>query len=270
MSLDAFGVAVEDLEPRTRFLPPSASRVPRGPRRVTAHAEVELAGGLRLMFDTAELIRGIDPVVDGADRQRPRQFRLRLRQPGRGRREVRRARRGGRRGHKEPWDAFWGHALRGPARSRRQRVPLRRVATRRRHEPLDVLVVRPVAARGADPAGSRHLAYDDALLECGRDDLRRTPSGTKVTSVDCPGAVTTRARPSRARPAPRGHLPRPGETPLRRLVDRRNESRERSASAASPSRSAPLPPAGEAAVGLVLCWAKYDGAATRSRSGSAT
>jgi uncharacterized glyoxalase superfamily protein PhnB len=60
MSLDAFGVAVDDLDRARDFYRHLGLEIPADPEG-HGHAEVELAGGIRLMFDTVETMKSFDP-----------------------------------------------------------------------------------------------------------------------------------------------------------------------------------------------------------------
>ena len=67
------------------------------------HVEATLPNGLRLMWDTEELMRQLDPNWQPPTGQRPARLPLR-----RSTRPMRRCRRRLRGLTKEPWDAFWG------------------------------------------------------------------------------------------------------------------------------------------------------------------
>jgi catechol 2,3-dioxygenase-like lactoylglutathione lyase family enzyme len=106
--LAAFGIVVDDMARSLAFyrelgidLPHSADEQP--------HAEAALAGGLRLLFDTVGTIRSFDP-----DWQPPPEGMHRLElafglaTPAEVDDLFARLTSLGYRGHKEPWDAFWG------------------------------------------------------------------------------------------------------------------------------------------------------------------
>jgi catechol 2,3-dioxygenase-like lactoylglutathione lyase family enzyme len=60
MPLDAIGVVVADLDRAREFYAHLELELPDDPEG-HGHAEVELAGGLRLMFDTVETMESFDP-----------------------------------------------------------------------------------------------------------------------------------------------------------------------------------------------------------------
>ena len=107
MALDAIGVVVEDMGRALAFYRRLGLEFPQG-AEAEDHVEAPLRGGLRLMFDTAELIRGIDPgwtAPTGSDRVT---FAFGFGSPEQVDEKFRALVEAGEDGHKEPWDAFWG------------------------------------------------------------------------------------------------------------------------------------------------------------------
>ena len=107
-SLDAVGVVVSDLKRSVEFY--RLLGVPFEPGMEESehgHAEAELDGGFRLMLDTEATIREFDPGWrrgDGA----PVTLAFRCPSPLEVDQLYEQALRAGGRGHKAPWDAFWG------------------------------------------------------------------------------------------------------------------------------------------------------------------
>jgi uncharacterized glyoxalase superfamily protein PhnB len=106
-TLDAFGLVVADMAAALAFyrllgldIPAEADDAP--------HVDVDLGGGVRLMFDTVDTIRSFDP-----DWQPPsggHRVGLAFRCPTPDAVDEVHARlvAAGHQSHKEPWDAFWG------------------------------------------------------------------------------------------------------------------------------------------------------------------
>jgi catechol 2,3-dioxygenase-like lactoylglutathione lyase family enzyme len=103
--LDAIGLVVADLQKSADFyvllgVPTPAST--EGP-----HWESTLPNGLRLMWDTEELIREIDPSWQKPSGQNAALAFL-CESPTEVDATYAKALQAGHRGHKAPWDAFWG------------------------------------------------------------------------------------------------------------------------------------------------------------------
>jgi catechol 2,3-dioxygenase-like lactoylglutathione lyase family enzyme len=107
-SLDLIGIVVTDMARALAFyralglpIPPEADREP--------HVDVELPGGLRVAFDTVEVIRSFDPTYE-----RPPSGRggfvpaFSCASPAEVDTLYEELVGAGHTGHKEPWDAFWG------------------------------------------------------------------------------------------------------------------------------------------------------------------
>ena len=103
-SLAAIGIVTKDLAEAARFYRLLGVDVPEPDGD---HLEATLPNGLRLMWDTAELIEKMDP-----GREEPRGNRISLAfecgSPAGVDATYAAVAEAGFRGHKEPWDAFWG------------------------------------------------------------------------------------------------------------------------------------------------------------------
>ena len=107
--LDAFGVVVSDLARSVRFYRVLGARFPEGSEASEdGHAEAELAGGVRLMLDTEESVKSLDPSWKRGDGQSGASLAFRCDSPGAVDEVFASAIREGARAPKEPWDAFWG------------------------------------------------------------------------------------------------------------------------------------------------------------------
>jgi catechol 2,3-dioxygenase-like lactoylglutathione lyase family enzyme len=102
--LEALGIVAADLAASLRFYSTLGVDVPNGEGD---HVEAALPGGIRLMWDTEELIRKIDPEWQPPTGQR---IALAFRCEDAADVDATFARvvAAGFRGAKEPWDAFWG------------------------------------------------------------------------------------------------------------------------------------------------------------------
>jgi catechol 2,3-dioxygenase-like lactoylglutathione lyase family enzyme len=106
-TLNAIGLVTADMAASLAFYRRLGLEIPVDAEQ-EPHVDVELPGGMRLMWDTAELIRSIDP-----DWTEPRGgHRIGLAfgcgDPAGVDRTYRDLVDAGYEGHKEPWDAFWG------------------------------------------------------------------------------------------------------------------------------------------------------------------
>jgi catechol 2,3-dioxygenase-like lactoylglutathione lyase family enzyme len=72
------------------------------------HAEVTLAGGLRLMWDTHDTIKSFDPDFVPVERGSWGGLAFQCADPAEVDSAYARMTGAGHTGHKEPWDAFWG------------------------------------------------------------------------------------------------------------------------------------------------------------------
>ncbi len=107
MPLDAIGVVVDDLDPARDFYRLLGIDVAEDPEG-HGHAEAELTGGIRLMFDTVETMRSFDP--DWARGSGSPRVTLAFSFDSPAEVDAKNAEllAAGGQGHKEPWDAFWG------------------------------------------------------------------------------------------------------------------------------------------------------------------
>ncbi|HEV8172361.1 MAG TPA: VOC family protein [Actinoplanes sp.] len=107
-SFNAIGIVAADMAASLAFyrklglsIPAEADDAP--------HAEAELPGGVRLMWDTLETINSFDPGFSPAKGDGRISLAFRCADPA----EVDATYAGmtaaGYEGHKQPWDAFWGH-----------------------------------------------------------------------------------------------------------------------------------------------------------------
>ena len=103
--LAAIGIVTSDIAESVRFYPLLGLDVPDPGDGL--HHDVELAGGLRLMWDTAELMKQLYP-----EREEPRGQRMELafecESPADVDATYARVVEAGFAGEKEPYDAFWG------------------------------------------------------------------------------------------------------------------------------------------------------------------
>ncbi len=105
--LDAFGIVVSDMARSVAFYRRLGLEFPEDAEN-EGHAEAELAGGLRYMLDTEEVLRAFDP-----EWKRPSDGHLvggafRCDSPEEVDQVYRELLGAGATPHKEPWDAFWG------------------------------------------------------------------------------------------------------------------------------------------------------------------
>ena len=107
--VDAFGIVVSDMARSLAFyrqlgldIPAEADGAP--------HAEVTLAGGLRLMFDTEETARMVDPAWTAPPAGSGHRMAMALRCDSAAEVDAlyEAMTAAGYEGHLEPWDAFWG------------------------------------------------------------------------------------------------------------------------------------------------------------------
>jgi catechol 2,3-dioxygenase-like lactoylglutathione lyase family enzyme len=107
-SLDLIGIVVTDMPRALAFyralglpIPPEADAAP--------HVDVELPGGLRVAFDTVEVIRSFDPTYERPPAGRNGFVPAFLcESPADVDSLYEQLTSAGHTGHKEPWDAFWG------------------------------------------------------------------------------------------------------------------------------------------------------------------
>ena len=105
--LDVVGIVVDDMARSLAFyrrlgfdLPPEADAQP--------HVEANLAGGLRIAWDTADTIRSFDPGWTPPAGSHRVSLAFACADPAEVDSTYRALVDAGYDGHKEPWDAFWG------------------------------------------------------------------------------------------------------------------------------------------------------------------
>ena len=105
--LNAFGVVVADMAAALAFyrelgldLPPDADGQP--------HVEVTLDGGVRLMFDTVDVVRSFDPAWEAPAGSSRIGLAFECASPAMVDEVHARLVASGHRSHKDPWDAPWG------------------------------------------------------------------------------------------------------------------------------------------------------------------
>jgi catechol 2,3-dioxygenase-like lactoylglutathione lyase family enzyme len=106
-TFNAFGLVVAEMATTLAFYRELGLDIP-AEADAAPHAEVALGGGLRLLFDTHETIRSFDP--DFAPSTSGGQFGVAFSCDGPADVDgtYDRMVAAGHRGHKKPWDAFWG------------------------------------------------------------------------------------------------------------------------------------------------------------------
>ena len=107
MPLDAIGIVVEDLDRARDFYGRLGLDLPEDPGS-HGHAEVELDGGLRLMFDTVETMKSFDPSWSRGTGSPTATLAFSFGSPAEVDEKFEELVDAGGHGHKEPWDAFWG------------------------------------------------------------------------------------------------------------------------------------------------------------------
>jgi len=105
--LDAFGVVVHDLAASLAFYRDLGLDVPSDTGSAP-HVEVALGGGVRLMFDTVDTMRSIDPDWTPPTGGARVSLAFRCEDPAGVDALHERMVAAGHHSHKEPWDAFWG------------------------------------------------------------------------------------------------------------------------------------------------------------------
>jgi uncharacterized glyoxalase superfamily protein PhnB len=104
--LEAVGLVVSDMQASLAFYRLLGVEIPES---AEDHVEATVAGGLRILWDTEEVIRSFDPEwspPEGGGQRIGLAFRLDS--PEEVDSLYQELIAAGHRGHKEPWDAFWG------------------------------------------------------------------------------------------------------------------------------------------------------------------
>lgn len=107
MPLDAIGLVVDDLDRAREFYRYLGLEIPDDPEG-HGHAEVELAGGLRLMFDAAAMIRSFDPGWSRGEGPPTASLAFSFETPAEVDAKHEELLDAGGKAHLPPWDAFWG------------------------------------------------------------------------------------------------------------------------------------------------------------------
>jgi catechol 2,3-dioxygenase-like lactoylglutathione lyase family enzyme len=107
VSLDAIGIAVKDLDRAREFYRLLGLEIAADPEG-HGHAEVELAGGIRLMFDREDDIRGFDPSWSRGTGSPTASLAFSFASPAEVDAKYEELLAAGGQGHLAPWDAFWG------------------------------------------------------------------------------------------------------------------------------------------------------------------
>jgi catechol 2,3-dioxygenase-like lactoylglutathione lyase family enzyme len=105
--LDAIGLVVADMAASLAFYRRLGLEIPAEAEQED-HVEASLKGGIRLMFDKQELIRGLDPEWTPASGGPLVGFAFRLESPALVDALYADLTGLGYAGHRPPWDAFWG------------------------------------------------------------------------------------------------------------------------------------------------------------------
>ena len=107
--LDAVGLIVSDLARSVRFYRLMGVPFAQGAEDSEhGHADAQLASGLRLLMDTEAGIRSFDPGWTPPTGEPRTSIAFRCDSPADVDELYSKAIEAGGRGHKEPWDAFWG------------------------------------------------------------------------------------------------------------------------------------------------------------------
>ena len=108
MPLDAIGIVVEDMARALAFYRRLGLDFPEGAEG-EGHVEAPLAGGIRLMLDTVDVIHSFDPDWEPPSGGDPRVgLAFSFETPAEVDAKYGELVDAGYDGHKEPWDAFWG------------------------------------------------------------------------------------------------------------------------------------------------------------------
>jgi uncharacterized glyoxalase superfamily protein PhnB len=107
VSLDAIGIVVGDLDRSREFYGRLGLEIPEDPEG-HGHAEVELGGGLRLMFDTEATMKSFDSNWSRATGSPSASLAFSFETPAEVDAKYEELVEAGGQGHLKPWDAFWG------------------------------------------------------------------------------------------------------------------------------------------------------------------
>ena len=107
MSLDSIGIVVDDLDRARVFYARLGLKIPADPEG-HGHAEVELGGGIRLMFDTLEVMHSFDPSWSRGTGSPTATLAFSFETPAEVDAKHDELVAAGAQSHLAPWDAFWG------------------------------------------------------------------------------------------------------------------------------------------------------------------
>ena len=108
MPLEVIGLVVQDMAASLAFYRGLGLEIPEGAES-EGHVEAPLGGGLRLAWDTVEVIRSFDPEWTAPSGGSRVGLAFAFASPAEVDAKYRELTDAGHAGHKEPWDAFWGH-----------------------------------------------------------------------------------------------------------------------------------------------------------------
>lgn len=106
MGLNAFGIVVSDMRRSLDFYRKLGLEIPQDAESQD-HVDADLGGGVRVMFDSADLMKQIDPGWASPPGSRVG-LAVQLESPAEVDNKYAEMTGAGYTGHKEPWDAFWG------------------------------------------------------------------------------------------------------------------------------------------------------------------
>ena len=108
MPLEVIGLVVQDMTASLAFYRRLGLEIPEG-AETEGHVEAPLAGGLRLAWDTVEVIRSFDPDWSPPSGSSRVGLAFAFASPPEVDAKYRELADAGYETRKEPWDAFWGH-----------------------------------------------------------------------------------------------------------------------------------------------------------------
>lgn len=108
MPMDAIGLVVDDLDRAREFYKLLGVEIAPDPEG-HGHAEAELAGGIRLMFDTVDTMHSFDPGWSRGTGSPTAALAFSFDSPAEVDAKYVELVGAGAQGHLEPWDAFWGY-----------------------------------------------------------------------------------------------------------------------------------------------------------------
>lgn len=106
-TFNAIGLAVADMAAALTFYRRLGLDIP-AEADTEPHAEAQLPGGVRLMWDTLELVRSLEPDLNLTDGDGRMSLAFQCADPAEVDTTYDRMTTAGYHGHREPWDGFWG------------------------------------------------------------------------------------------------------------------------------------------------------------------